>query len=265
MSHGDASAEVVYHEYCHGITNRLANNGFGLRARSSPRAMGEGWADWYAKDFLVEDGREGRQPARQGLLRRLREYVIQNFPEPGIRRQAMDCKVAAVSAHCPAYGTTGTGGFTYGDSARSGGYPESTTTARSGRRRSGTCASGSARDNGLAVCRRGPAPLAVHPSFLDMRDAILQEARVLGMPRGRSGRSSPSAAWASAPRLPAPPRSRPWRPSMFRPGWRGPPRRSPIRRRSATVTTPPSRARRSGSPTPCRTPSRKRRPTSRGT
>ena len=40
---GSASADVVYHEYTHGPSNRLVGNGAGLTAFQS-QAMGEGWS-----------------------------------------------------------------------------------------------------------------------------------------------------------------------------------------------------------------------------
>ena len=56
MNGGDDAA-VVYHEYAHGLSNRLITyaDGWGLDAFQSG-AMGEGWSDWYAMDFLVGEG-----------------------------------------------------------------------------------------------------------------------------------------------------------------------------------------------------------------
>ncbi len=44
---GDLDAEVVLHEYGHGVSNRLTGNGNGLDALQSG-GMGEGWSDWWA-------------------------------------------------------------------------------------------------------------------------------------------------------------------------------------------------------------------------
>ena len=65
---GGDDASVVYHEYTHGLTNRLVGNdgqANGLLDRQS-QAMGEGWSDWYAMDFLTAQGharRHRRRPA----------------------------------------------------------------------------------------------------------------------------------------------------------------------------------------------------------
>ena len=52
---GGDDAAIVYHEYTHGLSNRLVTDAGGRGALNSPQAgaMGEGWSDWYAKDFLV--------------------------------------------------------------------------------------------------------------------------------------------------------------------------------------------------------------------
>ena len=54
MNGGD-DASIVYHEYTHGLSSRLVTDASGRGALNSPEAgaMGEGWSDWYAKDFLV--------------------------------------------------------------------------------------------------------------------------------------------------------------------------------------------------------------------
>lgn len=46
-------AEMVLHEYTHGMSNRRVGGGIGLSARQS-RAMGEGWSDFYALSLLSE-------------------------------------------------------------------------------------------------------------------------------------------------------------------------------------------------------------------
>ena len=52
---GGDDASILYHEYTHGLSNRLIIDADGAGALNSPQAgaMGEGWSDWYAKDFLV--------------------------------------------------------------------------------------------------------------------------------------------------------------------------------------------------------------------
>ena len=45
---GDLDNEVILHEYTHGLSNRLHNNGSGLLTNQSA-GMGEGWSDFYAR------------------------------------------------------------------------------------------------------------------------------------------------------------------------------------------------------------------------
>ncbi len=52
---GDLDAEVVIHEYCHGLSQRLIGNGGGLGAMQSA-GMGEGWSDFYALSLLSQPG-----------------------------------------------------------------------------------------------------------------------------------------------------------------------------------------------------------------
>ena len=47
--------QVVYHEYTHGLSNRLITDaqGYGAARQRQSGAMGEAWSDWYALDFLA--------------------------------------------------------------------------------------------------------------------------------------------------------------------------------------------------------------------
>ncbi len=51
-------ADVVYHEYTHGLSNRLVvdANGNSTLGNIQAGSMGEAWSDWYAMDFLVNQG-----------------------------------------------------------------------------------------------------------------------------------------------------------------------------------------------------------------
>jgi uncharacterized repeat protein (TIGR01451 family) len=50
---GDLDAEVILHEYTHGLSTRLVGGGVGIGASQSA-GMGEGWSDFYAMSFLSE-------------------------------------------------------------------------------------------------------------------------------------------------------------------------------------------------------------------
>jgi len=52
---GDLDAEVVLHEYTHGLSNRRVGGGVGISALQSA-GMGEGWSDFYAMALLSEPG-----------------------------------------------------------------------------------------------------------------------------------------------------------------------------------------------------------------
>ncbi len=52
---GDLDAEVMLHEYTHGLSNRRVGGGVGISALQ-PRGMGEGWSDFYAMALLSEAG-----------------------------------------------------------------------------------------------------------------------------------------------------------------------------------------------------------------
>jgi hypothetical protein len=52
---GSLDAEIIIHEYVHGLSNRRVGGGVGLTALQS-RGMGEGWSDFYALALLAEPG-----------------------------------------------------------------------------------------------------------------------------------------------------------------------------------------------------------------
>ena len=53
-------ASSVYHEYTHGLSNRLVVDAAGVSTLNGPQsgAMGEAWSDWYAYDYLQSVGLE---------------------------------------------------------------------------------------------------------------------------------------------------------------------------------------------------------------
>jgi hypothetical protein len=52
---GDFDADVVLHEYAHGLTDRLIGGGVGI-SQLQTYGMGEGWSDFYALSLLAEHG-----------------------------------------------------------------------------------------------------------------------------------------------------------------------------------------------------------------
>ena len=106
---GTSDASVVYHEYTHGLSNRLITGagGAGALTNKQPKALGEAWSDWYALDFLGQQGYL-TDTATVG------DVVV--APYAGhIRYNPLDCPVGTAAAACPGGTASGAGGFTYGD------------------------------------------------------------------------------------------------------------------------------------------------------
>jgi extracellular elastinolytic metalloproteinase len=176
-SNGGDEADVVYHEYTHGLSNRLVVDANGVSTLNGPQpgAMGEAWSDWYAMDFL---NNLGFQPDPQGagdvLVGR---YVSENANL--IRTQPLDCPVGAAASRCPGTPDVGSGGYTYGDFGRIIGQPEVHAdgeiwgeTLWDLRKQLGS----SLTEN---LVTRAMELSPANPSFLDMRNAILQADQVV--------------------------------------------------------------------------------------
>ena len=140
--HGGDDPSLVFHEYAHGLTNRLVTDaqGFGALNGAQAGAIDEGTADWYALDFLVGNGDDPFVPDDESAPDvTMASYEVDG--PTGLRTQAIDCPVgrersvlSRTRAAAPAAADTPTA-----TSPRSAVAPRSTTTARSGRRPSGSC------------------------------------------------------------------------------------------------------------------------------
>ena len=119
---GSDDASVVYHEYTHGLSSRLVTDANGFQALNSAQAgaMGEGWSDWYAMDYLV-GALLAPNAAVDGDVT-LDRYVGRNLQL--LRSEGLDCPVGSASASCPGKVLAGSGGYTYGDFGRIFGSPE---------------------------------------------------------------------------------------------------------------------------------------------
>jgi extracellular elastinolytic metalloproteinase len=114
---GGDSASILWHEYTHGLSNRLVINADDAGALSSPQAgaMGEAWSDWYALDLLDREGMED-DTATTGEMD-VGKYSDAVFAS--LRFEPADCPVGAtIAQHCPGAFLVGEGGFTFGDFAR---------------------------------------------------------------------------------------------------------------------------------------------------
>src|SRR6185295_10655862 len=115
-SNGGDDASVIYHEYTHGLSNRLVLDSAGnpaLRAFQS-RAMGEGWSDWYAMDYLEGHDLDETDTADNGEMN-MAVYVMGGDIH-NLRTEGLDCnRGSGADPDCPGAGAAGSGGYTLGD------------------------------------------------------------------------------------------------------------------------------------------------------
>lgn len=165
-------ASIVYHEYTHGLTNRLVSYPNGVSALNTRQsgAMGEAWSDWYALDFLVQQGYQVDQPGPGDLL--MSPYITGGA---GIRTQGADCTVGAAASACPApRPATGSGGYTYGDFGRIEGRPEVHSDGEIWLQTLWELRGALGPVETRCLVTRALELSPADPSFLDMRNAILQ-------------------------------------------------------------------------------------------
>ena len=184
QSNGGDEADVVYHEYTHGLSNRLVVDANGVSTLGNVQAgsMGEAWSDWYAMDFLVNRGLQSDSPSRADV--RIGGYVGKN--QDLIRTQPVDCKVEDTSSACHGTAGAGRGGYTYGDFGKIIGRPEVhadgeiwAETLWDLRRALGSRLSESLISRAMEL---SPA----NPSYLDMRNSILQADTVNNKGKART-------------------------------------------------------------------------------
>ena len=164
-------AWVVYHEYTHGLSNRLVVDVLGLSTLGPVQAdaMGEAWGDWYAADSLVSDGLEVDKKGKADLDLLLYDGAGADL----IRSEGIDCTPKSPSSRCPGGATGHAGGYTYADYGKVYGVPEVhadgeiwAQTLWSLRDKVGSRVSRSLVTRAMELA---PA----NPSFLDMRNALL--------------------------------------------------------------------------------------------
>jgi hypothetical protein len=170
---GGDSGAIVWHEYTHGLSNRLVTHDDGTGALSSPQAgaMGEGWSDWYALDKFVGDGLMADSLAPGDVD--LGHYV--DISPHQVRTQGIDCPVGVVDPRCP-----GGGGYTYGDFAHIAGGADVHADGEIWAQTLWDLRKAVGRDVAQALITEGMRMAPPEPSFLDMRNAIL--AAEVGIP-----------------------------------------------------------------------------------
>ncbi|MDO8187848.1 M36 family metallopeptidase [Conexibacter sp. JD483] len=192
---GSDEADVVYHEYGHGLSSRLVVNASGSSTLSplQSQMMGEAWSDFYAFDLLVGEGALTDTGAPAELA--LGSYVTNRGV---LRAKPIDCPVAEAGVSGCDGNYAGRpvvlGGYTYGDLART----DNTSPHNGGevwgetlwelRRAVG-------RQAALALVTGGMRLSPDAPSMLDMRDAILQQALAMRTAPGAADDWFPRA-WA---------------------------------------------------------------------
>jgi extracellular elastinolytic metalloproteinase len=167
---GDDSG-VVYHEYTHGLSNRLVVDADGNSTLGDVQAgaMGEAWGDWYGLDYLVDRGLEKD-------TRTIGDVMVGKYVDGGgtIRSEPLDCTVGAPATACPGTAAAGSGGYTYGDYGRIS--TRGAEVHADGEIWAQTLwdlrrAMGSKKAESLVTRAMELSP--ANPSFLDMRNSIL--------------------------------------------------------------------------------------------
>ena len=187
---GSDDASIVYHEYTHGLSNRLVTDASGEGALDTLQAgaMGEAWSDWYGFDELDREGNLSDAPG----IADVREGTYVSGPSDLIRTEPIDCPVGDADPACPGTPDARRGGYTFGDLGEILGFPEvhadgeiwaqtlwqlrDALIADHGR------AAGIARVEQLVTDAMRMSP--PEPSFLDQRNAILQ-ADAIDAPAGQ--------------------------------------------------------------------------------
>ncbi|MGI8524378.1 MAG: M36 family metallopeptidase, partial [Nocardioides sp.] len=164
-------ADTVYHEYTHGLSNRLVVDVQGGSTLGGVQAgsMGEAWSDWYAMDYLVAHGFQKDKPG-------VADVVLFQYDGEGVyydRTEPIDCAVKQPSRRCTGGSTGHRAGYTYADYGKVVGAPE---VHGDGEIWAQTLwqlrhALGSKATESLVTRAMELAPY--DPSFLDMRNAIL--------------------------------------------------------------------------------------------
>ncbi|MEU8222190.1 M36 family metallopeptidase [Kribbella sp. NPDC048915] len=169
-SSGANDASILYHEYTHGLSNRLVVDATGNSTLNSIQAgsMGEAWSDFYAMDYLVSHGLEKDTTAPGEILEGKYVAAGQLF-----RTQAIDCRVKAVSPNC-IQPDGSKGGYTYGDFPTIGGTPEVHASGEVWAQTLWDLRERFGRSYAVSIITRAMELAPADPTMLDMRNAIVQ-------------------------------------------------------------------------------------------
>ncbi|UQU61901.1 M36 family metallopeptidase [Couchioplanes caeruleus] len=170
-------ADVVYHEYTHGVSNRLVVDADGNSTLTGGQgyAMGEAWSDWYAFDYLTAQGLQKDTSAPGEVL--VGRYVGRN--QNLIRTQPLDCAVGADATVCPGAGDAGPGGYTYGDYGKILGFPESHADGEIWAETLWDLRTAVGSKVAESLVTRAMELSPANPTFLDMRNSIVMADKVV--------------------------------------------------------------------------------------
>jgi extracellular elastinolytic metalloproteinase len=170
---GSLDASVQYHEYTHGLSNRLVVDPDGVEALNTIQAgsMGEAWSDYYAMDYLVKKGFL-KDTAKAGNLLE-GDYVAAG--QHIIRTMAIDCPVGATTSGCTSgFDGVTKGGYTYADFASVIDGPEVHASGEIWGQTLWQIRQTLGHDVADTLITRAMSLSPTEPTFLDMRNAILQ-------------------------------------------------------------------------------------------
>jgi hypothetical protein len=167
---GSHDASILYHEYIHGLSNRLVVDATGQSTLNSIQAgsMGEAWSDYYAMDYLVTKELQ-RDTRRDGQVRTGKYVLADRF---SLRNMALDCGRKATAKFCT--DINGDHGYTYGDFATLPGGPEEHASGEIWGQTLWNLRTKLGHRTAAMLITRAMELSAADPSFLDMRNAILQ-------------------------------------------------------------------------------------------
>jgi hypothetical protein len=182
-ANGGDEADIVYHEYTHGLSNRLVVDSTGNSTLLSAQAgsMGEAWSDWYAMDYLADPASCAPQACFQDTPGtpdlRIGEYVSLGTVGPtSIRFQAIDCTVGVndpTNCASPHAGVP-SGGLTYASFGKINGTPEVHSDGEIWAQTLWDLRTAVGPVTARRLVTRGMELSPDDPTYLDMRNAILQ-------------------------------------------------------------------------------------------
>ncbi len=173
---GAFDGSILYHEYTHGLSNRLVVDAQGNSTLNSIQAgsMGEAWSDFYAMDYLVAKGFQRDSVRKDGQIREGKYTLADKEP---FRTMAMDCDRRSRAKYCTRIDGT-KGGYTYGDFPTIGGSPEVHSSGEVWAQTLWDIREKFGHSVAVALTTRGMELSANDPTMLDMRNAIIQADKV---------------------------------------------------------------------------------------